>query len=215
MKKLIDPVYRYIRPFRPLYGWAKDAALRQRSKKRAQQTTTKGLHGAKLDICGGRNPYKPGEYLNVDIVAFPQVDLTFDITERFPIDDNMIAEIFSAATVEHLRKHDVDHVLQEFFRVLQPGGFVRIIQPDLEAIAKSVIEGHDLAEINQFLFGKFKSKETDLYDLHKWMYPAAALMNALEQIGFVNAKREPIDDELHALQCREFNFLVRADKPAP
>ena len=109
-KSFIDRHYKIIRRFRFLYGWAKDAQTNKKSSRRAEQWRAKGFRGAKLDICGGRNPYKPGEFLNVDAVDFPQVDLVIDITKPFPIDSNVIAEIFSAATLEHLHKHQNIHV---------------------------------------------------------------------------------------------------------
>jgi predicted SAM-dependent methyltransferase len=212
VRSFVDRYYRYLRPLRPLYGWAIDARERTRSRRRSELWKGKSLNGAKLDICGGRNPFKPGEYLNVDIVKFPQVDLVFDITKRFPIEDGVIAEIISIATLEHLRKHHTDHVLREFFRVLQPHGLVRIIQPDIEAIARGILQGGDQTVLNNHLFGKFKSEETDLYDLHKWMYTADALMQELRAIGFVDVAQGEMEGEIARLQSDDYNYLIRARK---
>ena len=207
---LLDRYYKYIRPFRFLYGGIKDARTNARSSSRAQQWKEKGFKGAKLDVCGGRNPYKPGEYLNVDAVDFPQVDLVFDITKPFPINDNVIAEILSSATLEHLRKPQNIHVLKEFFRILQPEGRVRICTPDIEAIAKGILDGDDLDYLNQHLFGKYKSDDTEDLDLHKCMFPAGKMIELLERIGFVHAKRIPLDIGLHD---PKYNFLIEAFKP--
>ena len=88
--KLIDKYYRYIRPFRFLYGGVKDTVSHAQSSKRAEEWKAKGYQGAKLDVCGGRNPFNRNEFLNVDVVDFPQVDLVFDVTKRFPIPDKVI-----------------------------------------------------------------------------------------------------------------------------
>ncbi|MBI4129242.1 hypothetical protein HY464_00955, partial [Candidatus Peregrinibacteria bacterium] len=73
LHRTIDRYYRLIRPFRPLYGWAKDHIMKARCNRRAEEWRTKGFRGAKLDICGGRNPWKPEYVLNVDIVDLPHV----------------------------------------------------------------------------------------------------------------------------------------------
>ena len=209
MKKFLDRHYRLIRPFRPLYGWALDSRTQAQCSKRAEEWKAKGLKGAKLDICGGRNPYKPGEFLNVDIVPFPQVDLVFDIRKRFPIDDGVIAEVFSAATLEHFRKHHNEHILQEFHRILQPGGVLHVSTPDIEAISRRLLDGGDLNQVNQHFFGKFKSEDTDDYDVHKWMYPVSEMIRVLEGIGFSDVKQVENDTGLHD---KELNYLVVAKK---
>ncbi|MEI8229686.1 MAG: hypothetical protein WCG83_01150 [Candidatus Peregrinibacteria bacterium] len=210
MKKFLDRYYKYLRPLRPLYGWFIDARRRQVCSKRAEEWKSRGYRGAKLDVCGGRNPFNPEEFLNVDIVALPQVDLVFDITKRFPIDSSVIAEILSVATLEHLRKPQVHHVLQEFFRILAPRGVLRISTPDIEAIAQGILDHGDLDVLNQHLFGRFKSEETEDLDLHKWMYPAPQMISVLQELGFVDVERIPLDLGMHDPRL---NYLIRARKP--
>ncbi|PIR52896.1 hypothetical protein COU76_03915 [Candidatus Peregrinibacteria bacterium CG10_big_fil_rev_8_21_14_0_10_49_10] len=186
-----------------------DARKKAQCSQRAEKWKSKGFQGAKLDICGGRNPYKPGEYLNVDIVSFPQVDLVFDIRKRFPVEDGVIAEIFSAATLEHFRRHHNEHILREFYRILQPGGLLRVSTPDIEAIAQLLLDGGDLVTVNQHFFGKFKSEDTDDYDVHKWMYPASEIIRELEGIGFTEVKQVENDTGMHD---KELNYLIVGKK---
>ena len=211
MKNVIDKYYTYIRPYRFLYGWAKDAHDRRQSSVRAKEWKAKEFRGAKLDICGGRNPFKPDEFLNVDIIPFPRVDLTFDVRKRFPFNDGVIAEIISIATLEHLRKPHVLHMLREFFRVLQSGGVLRVSTPDIEAIARGVLRGDDPDTSNQHLFGKYKSTDTEDYDVHRWMYTAPQMIQTLHEIGFEHAERIPMDIGMHDA---EYTYLIRARKPA-
>lgn len=209
MRRFIDRYYRYIRPLRWTYGWLVDARRRLQCSERAARWKAKGFCGAKLDICGGRNPWKPGEFLNVDIVRLPQVDLVFDLRKHFPIADGVIAEIFSAATLEHFRKHDNLHILREFFRTLQPGGILHVSTPDIEAIARGLLAGDDLDLINQHFFGKFKGDTTEDYDLHRWMFPASVMMEVLRDIGFTEVERLPNTTGLHD---PTYNYLIRARK---
>lgn|SRR3989338_4361124 len=209
MKKLIDRYYRHLRPYRFLWGWAKDRATKMRCSARTEEWRKKGFRGAKLDVCGGRNPFNTKEFLNVDVVDMPQVDLVFDITKRFPIDDGVIAEIISIATLEHLRKPNVHHVLKEFFRVMAPGARLRVSTPDIEAIAKGVLAGDDPNVLNQQLFGKFKGDQTEDYDLHRWMYTADQMIGVLREIGFTDAKRILMDIGMHD---EKYTYLISATK---
>lgn len=208
--KLIDRYYKHLRPFRFLWGGIKDAYTNATCSKRAKEWQEKGYKGAKLDVCGGRNPFNPKEFLNVDVVNFPQTDLVFDITKPFPIPDGVIAEIISLATLEHLRKPHVEHVLSEFYRIMARGSKLRISTPDVEAIAKGVLDGDDLDYINQHLFGKYKSDDTEDLDLHKSMFPAHVLCTMLQNIGFTDAKRIPMDIGMHD---PKYNYLIEAIKP--
>lgn len=210
MKTILDRYYRYIRPLRWTYGWLVDARRRLQCSQRAAEWKAKGFRGAKLDICGGRNPWKPGDFLNVDIVPLPQVDLVFNIRTTFPIPDGVIAEIFSAATLEHFREKDNLHILREFHRILQPGGRLQISTPDIEAIARGLLSGDDLAIINQHFFGKFKGDATEDYDLHRWMYPASIMIDVLRSLGFIEVEQIPNATGLHD---PKYNYLIRAQKP--
>lgn len=209
MKNFLDRHYKRLRPYRFLWGWAKDSVSKSRCNARAAEWKAKGFRGAKLDVCGGRNPFRSGEFLNVDVIDLPQVDLVFDITRKFPIDDGVIAEIVSIATLEHLRKPSVHHVLREFFRVMAPGARLRVSTPDIEAIARGVLAGEDPDVLNQQLFGKCKGDPTEDYDLHRWMYTTEQMIGVLREIGFSNAKRIPMDIGMHEAR---YTYLISAER---
>lgn len=210
-KKLIDRIYhRYVKPWRFVYGWAKDGRARMASAARAKEWEAKGFKGARLDVCGGRYPFDRERFLNVDVAPLPEVDLVFDIRKRFPIDDGVIAEIVSIATLEHVREHDVLHVLREFHRVLMPGGVLRVSTPDIEGIAKGILEGETAEVVNQHLFGRFKSGDTEDLDLHRWMYTARQMMDVLATMGFTKVEQRPMEEI--GMHEPKYNYLIRAEK---
>lgn len=67
-----------------------------------------------------------------------------DITKRFPFESNAIHCVYSSHTFEHLTYSEAAAVLKESYRVIKPGGVIRIIVPDLE----QMIDGYILNKKN-------------------------------------------------------------------
>jgi predicted SAM-dependent methyltransferase len=81
-------------------------------------------------------------WVNVD--AFPHADnsLTLDIRRRLPFLDGQVRRIFASHVIEHLDFRDeLPRVLSELHRVLQPGGVVRIIVPDVPRYLEAYLSG--------------------------------------------------------------------------
>ena len=67
------------------------------------------------------------DYINLDCVALPGVDIVGDISQvPLPFEDNTFDEILCQSILEHV---DYIAVLQEIYRILKPGGSVKIIVP--------------------------------------------------------------------------------------
>lgn len=58
-------------------------------------------------------------------------DLHLDVTRRFPFADGTFALIYSEHLLEHLSQAGAVNCAREAFRVLQPGGTLRLSTPDL------------------------------------------------------------------------------------
>ncbi len=57
-----------------------------------------------------------------------------DLRKTFPWDTESVDAIYTSHTLEHLSKEDGRKFLDECFRVLKPGGLIRIVVPDLKVI---------------------------------------------------------------------------------
>jgi predicted SAM-dependent methyltransferase len=90
----------------------------------------RGLKGISLNIgSGGRGL---AGWVNTDAVRHPG-DQSFpcDVRRTLPLADGSVARILAEHVVEHLNfKLEIPKVLEEFLRVLEPGGMLRIIVPD-------------------------------------------------------------------------------------
>ena len=90
------------------------------------------LDGINLNLGSGASAF-PG-WVNIDVMRGRNgLTLPYDIRRTLPFQNEQIARIFAEHVVEHLDfKEDVPRLLDEFHRILKPGGWVRIIVPDAE-----------------------------------------------------------------------------------
>jgi len=100
-------------------------------RNRAWQARDARLRGREyLDIGCGPNPSP--EFINLDYLWRPGIDLCWDLAHGLPLADASLAGIFSEHCIEHVPLAVGDALLGECFRVLRPGGTVRLITPDAE-----------------------------------------------------------------------------------
>lgn len=101
----------------------------QPAKLAAQMTRPEGVW---LEVgCGG---CPDPDRLNVDQRPLPGVDIVAD-AGHLPLPDGSVSDLRAAHLVEHFTGHHfVSRVLPEWWRVLAPGGTLRLITPDLHAM---------------------------------------------------------------------------------
>ena len=78
--------------------------------------------------CGDNMPEK---FINLDYSWSQRVDICIDITKiKYPIKDGSLKGIYSEHCIEHISFDDFQTNAKEFYRMLKPGGVLRLITPD-------------------------------------------------------------------------------------
>ena len=108
---------------------------------------SKKYDGACLNIGCGSN-YIQG-MVNIDANIFRKKDLWLDITLGLPFADKSIRGIYTSHMLEHLRVENLQKFLGECFRVLLPGGVMRISVPSLEYAIKAYSD-KDLTRLGEW-----------------------------------------------------------------
>ncbi|MFC7300111.1 class I SAM-dependent methyltransferase [Herminiimonas aquatilis] len=86
--------------------------------------------------CGSH--YHP-DWINLDVSpADPQV-MAVDINHGLPFSSKSVAVCYSSHVLEHLDKVGARHLIAECFRVLDHGGAIRLVLPDLEALVREYL----------------------------------------------------------------------------
>lgn len=76
--------------------------------------------------------------VRVDVDPAVEPDIVADLTDLGPLADGSADAVWAAHCIEHLYEHQVPVALGEFRRVLREDGFLCVIVPDLQAIARYV-----------------------------------------------------------------------------
>ena len=117
-----------------------------------------------------------------------------DLRRPLPWPDACASAIYSSHTLEHLSKAQGARFLRECQRVLAPGGVIRIVVPDLQAILRDYEKGAFPAVDLLEHLGVFSEAPGDgrLQRLlaphvrfpHRCMYDATSLLDAMRGAGF-------------------------------
>lgn len=101
-------------------------------------STSKSFYRRLLNLgCGSR--YHPA-WVNVDFRSNGNGVIVHDLKKRLPFDDVSFDAVYHSHVLEHFPKHHAPLFLRECFRVLRPGGILRVVVPDLEQIVRLYLE---------------------------------------------------------------------------
>ena len=92
--------------------------------------------------CGRR--YHP-DWTNLDLETNDPNVIRHDIVKGVPFDESNFEVVYHSHVLEHLHPDQGRKLIEECFRVLVPGGVLRVVVPDLERIAQLYLETHQRA----------------------------------------------------------------------
>ena len=83
--------------------------------------------------------------LRMDIDPAVDPDLVGDITD-IDLPDGSVDGVYASHVLEHVEQWNVHQALCEVLRVLRPGGVAVIVTPDLERVAREILEHPGMIE---------------------------------------------------------------------
>ncbi len=159
----------------------------------------------------GCGPHVNSSFVNLDYYWMPHIDVCWDITKnKYPLENESLNGIYTEHCLEHISLDDFIKNVAEFYRMLRPGGSIRIVVPDGElyfTIYNKKLNGEDIkmpfeqdyispmARING-LFRKYG---------HKFIFDFETINIVLKQAGFKNIKKEKYNIG------RDGNLLIDTD----
>lgn len=144
--------------------------------------------------CGKR--CLPG-FVHVDLGDYSHIDYrhSVDRLEMFP--DDAAQLIYASHVLEYFDRLEARQVLQEWNRILCPGGTLRLAVPDFGALVEVYLERGKLDLILGPLYGRAKIQGTDIIIYHRTVYDFASLKESLEEAGFREIQRYDWRQTIH------------------
>jgi predicted SAM-dependent methyltransferase len=173
----------------------------------------------------GAGDHRLEGWMNLDIIFNAQVDAVADLTRSLPFRSESVDFIHSEDFLEHVDYGAGQVVLDECYRVLRPGGVMRLLMPDLESLVERIYlrrEEHHLRWCQVQLDARGPCESLNMHlrmnGEHRFIYDRDLIQRLLGDrgfdVGFVrwNESKHP---RLRFLDLRDFglNLFVEARKP--
>lgn len=151
--------------------------------------TQSSLSTSPLRLHIGGWEVKPGWKI-MDIQARPGADFVGTAIDLSAFASGTVAEIYASHIYEHLDYNsEVDRALAEAFRVLKPGGLIRIGVPDLEVLARLLLDKKLPYIAHYAAMRMLYGGQSDAHDYHKAGFTFEILKEFLNRAGFRGVQR--------------------------
>ena len=152
-------------------------------------------------------------WMNIDLFETPMTDVLWNIMNPLPIEDNACRFIFHEHVLEHFNVNQGLFLLKECYRLLEPGGVLRVAMPGLNQILENCATG----QWKDISGGHMPETRTRAEYInvcfrnwgHQWIYDQEELSLKLNLAGFTTIYPEKWGEsqytELAGIEYRDIN----------
>lgn len=152
----------------------------------------------------------PDGWIGFDSVKYGKNIFPVNLLLGIPVSSNSVHEILAEHIMEHFFFDDVYWILGECYRVLAPGGKIRIVSPDAKNIAKLILKD-ELAEKNSDVltdakihkwpndnirWARYINRLSHQWGQHKSLLTSNMLKQILEKLGFDKVSQVSIKESV-------------------
>jgi predicted SAM-dependent methyltransferase len=151
-----------------------------------------------------------------------------DVTKGLHYPSGSVEAVYSSHMLEHLYLSDARALLHECWRVLKPGGVLRLALPDMEAFIDGFVRGDRSAEASIQLLDEFGihplTKPSRIQAVasrfggsgHRWLPTRSLTRSLLEEAGFQKIVETGFMDgalpDIESVETRPESFFMEAVK---
>lgn len=106
----------------------------------------------KLNLACGDHFVENSEWINIDWAPKNKNVKQANLLTQLDFPDNNFLLVYTSHFLEHIPKQDVEKVVKEIYRVLNFGGIIRIVVPNLEEMCREYISKLDEGDFEKASF---------------------------------------------------------------
>lgn len=133
--------------------------------------------------CGAK--FHPG-WINVDMYAVDESVIECNFLNGIPFDDNYFDVVYHSHVLEHFPPDKGEILIRECFRILNPGGIIRIAFPDLEKIIHEYTRHMERLDNNQDAESDYDWIMLELFDQTVRNQSGGQMINYMNDINIKN-----------------------------
>lgn len=165
-------------------------------------------------------------WVNVDLNPRPAVDLVWDITNTLPFPDDSCEFIYNEHFMEHLRLQDAVGFMRECYRVLQPGGVLRVGMPSVAESVRCYYENdwRNQPWLEKYGYNWIQTRAESInisfrHWGHQWLYDDEELTRRMKEAGFTDIRTvawgESVYPELSQRETRRETRVICEARKEP
>jgi len=182
---------------RKLFGvliYLKNSFIHIKRTREAKRRLAKYTPPHKLHVGCGNIRFEG--WINVDLNAhFDTVDVLWDITRKFPANGESCSLIYSEHLIEHLPVDLAVAFFADAYRLLQPGGVIRIAMPSLSHLVRYYLSDNwrdqEWLKSPKYQYIKTPAEMLNVSFRgwgHLWLYDEVELQRRLREAGFAEIR---------------------------
>jgi len=195
MKKIVKLLIKFLEKILYLIGYSLNLEIKKLNKNHLKEN--------KLNLNIGSGQYTIRDFKSLDIYSkhyypnknkFLKERIEYNLRkDKIPFEDNTVDNIYNSHVIEHVEDEFVNEFIKEAYRVLKPGGVLRIVCPDAKF----------MFDVSQFSNEYWKwRKEGTFSDKKK----TNTDWNIIEQYDY-------LIKELSSAHCRFYNYKIDSNIP--
>ena len=99
-----------------------------------------------LNLGCGYKYVRSNEWVNADMIPLGEGIIECNFLNGIPLEGGQFDLVYHSHVMEHFAKTDGEKFIAECYRILKPGGVIRIALPNLEVIAKEYLKNLERAK---------------------------------------------------------------------
>jgi len=140
-------------------------------------------------------------------------DIFWDLRLKLPFKNSSFNKVYCSHVLEHFSYHELNSLLKEIYRVLEPGGIFLITVPDAAIYVNAYLGKVSADSLLKYKPAVVSDKKMDILNYmfymdghHKFMFDKENLAFHCESAGFVECKLRDFDVSLDSIE-RDYESL--------